>query len=563
MRNARFTLFVLFGAVLAALLFSPRTPHTDTYLLMAEYGLLLPAVVLGLRAIPRANGGSWTPVPPMLLTLALFFSLNLTVRSFITQDVAAGDDGAYHFQARLFATGMVAAEAPPDIQVGDRPLRALFRFHHHAIVGDRWLTQYPPGWPALLSLAWRARLDWLLNPLLGGWILLMTWRIGCLLYTPRTGELGAAIAALSLFFQHSTSGYSSHPSCGAFLITAVYFYLRGRQDAVWRHFTLSLLCIAGASFIRPYTGFCAGAVLGVLLLAEARKRGILVRFLILTAALSLVGLGGYLGYNLYAHGRLSSYSSAGWSAREIFVANLFELLQSVAMFTRWSFQSTMMYGFPFLLPLAAHTLLADREHRLSAWMLAALFLSVVAGYSVTKLVSGAYFGERYYYETYFALCILAGRGLLLLVESRSRAVIRAVGPALLICLSVYGVHAALYAKRASYLFDPYAAVRDVALQITERNSVVYLPVNLGREINLNAPDWKQAPAVYLEDPGESLRAPVTGILGRRAWYVITYDPASRKASVLRQTLPSEASRTSSTQKHSACYHSGPVIERSS
>jgi hypothetical protein len=276
--------------------------------------------------------------------------------------------------------------------------------------------------------------------------------------------------------------------------------------------------------------------LGVLLLAEARKRGILVRFLILTAALSLIALGGYIGYSLYAHGRVSSYSSLS-STSQIFVAHPFELLESLGMFTRWSIQSTVVYGFPFLFPLAAYTLLADRDHRVSAWVLAALFLSVVAGYSVTKFGGQSGFGERYYYETYFALCLLAGRGLVLLVESRSRAGARAVGSALLICLSVYGVHAALYAKRASDIVAPYAAVRDVALQITDRNSVVYLPVGLGREMNMNAPDWKRAPAVYLEDPGESLRAPVTGVLARRTWYVITFDPASRKASVLRQTLP--------------------------
>jgi hypothetical protein len=121
-----------------------------------------------------------------------------------------------------------------------------------------------------------------------------------------------------------------------------------------------------------------------------------------------------------------------WSASEIFVANPFELLESVVMFTRWSIQSTIVYGSPFLLPLAAHTLLADRHHRVSAWLLAALCLAVVAGYSEFGGQSGATFGERYYYETYFTLCLLAGRGLLLLVESRFRGVIRAVGAALLI-----------------------------------------------------------------------------------------------------------------------------------
>jgi hypothetical protein len=197
----------------------------------------------------------------------------------------------------------------------------------------------------------------------------------------------------------------------------------------------------------------------------------------------------------------------------------------------------MMYAFPFLLPLATYTLMADREHRSSAWMLAALFLSVVAGYSATMAVSGPNFGERYYYEMYFAPCLLAARGLLLLVEKRSKAVIPVAGAALMICAAVYSLHAALYVQRASELLAPHAAIRDVVRQITERNSVVYLPADFGRETNLNAPDWKDAPAVYLEDPGESLRASVSDVLGRRSWYVIAYDPVTRKASFTRHTLP--------------------------
>ena len=532
-------MLLLFVAGLLFLLFSPPTAHRDLYLLLAECGLLLPAILLAFRAIPpNENGRPWMPVPPILLTVVVFFTLNLIVRTFITQDVAAGDEGAYHFQARLFAKGMVAAQAPPDVEVGNRRLRDIFRFHFHAIAGDRWLTQYPPGWPALLSVAWRMRLEWLLNPLLGAFILVLTWRIGSKLYDPRTGALGAALAALSISFQHQTSGYLSHPSCGALLIAAVYFYLRARQAGLWRNSTFSLLCVAGAMLVRPYTGFCAGTVLGVLLLTETKKRGLLLCFLVLTWAISLVWLGSYMGYNLYAHSGLSSYSAGDWSAGWIVRVNPFDLLQSVVTDTRWSIQSTMMYAFPFLLPLATYTLMADREHRSSAWMLAVLFLSLVAGYAATWAASGrAYFGERYYYEMYFAPCLLAARALLLLVESRSRAVILMAGPVLIVCAAVYSVHAVFYVQRASAIFGPHIAIRDVVQRITESNSVVYLPVDFGRETNLNGPDWKDAPVVYLEDPGESLRASVTDILKRRAWYVVAYDPVTRKASLARHTLP--------------------------
>jgi hypothetical protein len=537
LRSLRVLLLVLFVAAVAVVVYGPRTAHRDTFLLLAEYGFLLPAFVLAFRAFPRGNGEWRLPAPPIILTLAVFLALNLIVRGFITQDVAAGDESAYHFQARLFAHGLVAAEAPPDVTVVDRPLRSVFRFHHHAMIGDRWLTQYPPGWPALLSLAWRLHLDWLLNPILGVWIVLLTWRVGSLLYSPRTGALAAAIATLSISFQHQTVGYLSHPSCGALLITATYFYLRGTQEAGWRNFALSLLCIAGASLIRPYTGFCVGVVLGALLLIEARKQEVLPRFVMLSGGVGLTCLGVYLVYNLSAHGGVSSYRSGGWAASDVFAGSPFDLVRSIAMFTRWSIQATMMYGFPFLIPLATLALLDDRERRAPSWLLAGLFLSLVAGYSLTKIVSGSYFGERYYYEMYFALCVLAARGLVLLFETRPIAVLRTVAPALILCVAVYGFHAAVYLQRASETYDPYVAIRKVAREVSEGNSVVFLPVNVGRETNFNQPDWRHASSVYLEDPGERLHGPVTAILGRRAWYVIAYDPVARSASVSRKNQP--------------------------
>src|SRR5260370_26390904 len=108
MRSVRFMLLLLFCVGVVLLLWSRRAPHADTYLLIAEYGLLLPALALTLRAVPIQSGGPWVPVPPIVLTAVLFLSLNLLVRTFITQDVAAGDEGAYHYQARLFARGRVA-----------------------------------------------------------------------------------------------------------------------------------------------------------------------------------------------------------------------------------------------------------------------------------------------------------------------------------------------------------------------------------------------------------------------------------------------------------------------
>jgi hypothetical protein len=197
----------------------------------------------------------------------------------------------------------------------------------------------------------------------------------------------------------------------------------------------------------------------------------------------------------------------------------------------------MFYAFPFVLPLAVYVLWRDKERRSAGWLLAALFLGPAIGYSLTKLVSGNYYGERYYYEVYFALCLLAARGLLLLWQTRGRAARPILAPAVALCLLTYGVHVTFYVREATAAFDPFAAVLAVSKEITEPGRVVFLPVNMGRDINGNAPRWQDAPAIYLEDPGESLREPVVRSLGRRTWYVVAYDTATGKASFARGALP--------------------------
>jgi hypothetical protein len=168
--------------------------------------------------------------------------------------------------------------------------------------------------------------------------------------------------------------------------------------------------------------------------------------------------------------------------------------------------------------------------------LAALFVSPVVGYGLTKLVSGSFYGERYYYEAHFALCLLASRGLFLVWENRGRAG-PMLAPALALCLVVYGIHVTVYARQAIATFDPFATVLAVSRQIAEPGSVVFLPPNLGRDLNENAPGWQAASVVYLEDPGELLRGAVVRILGRRVVYLITYDGPAGRASFVRAAAP--------------------------
>jgi hypothetical protein len=72
----------------------------------------------------------------------------------------SGDEYAYLFQAEQFAKGHLWAKAPP---LGDS-----FVAYRTWIVGDKWLSQYPPGWPLVLATAIVAGIPtWSVNAVLG------------------------------------------------------------------------------------------------------------------------------------------------------------------------------------------------------------------------------------------------------------------------------------------------------------------------------------------------------------------------------------------------------------
>ena len=72
----------------------------------------------------------------------------------------SGDEFAYYFQAGLFAKGQLWAEAPP--------LGYTFVPYRTWIIGDKWLSQYPPGWPVAMAAALLTGIPaWSLNALMG------------------------------------------------------------------------------------------------------------------------------------------------------------------------------------------------------------------------------------------------------------------------------------------------------------------------------------------------------------------------------------------------------------
>lgn len=121
------------------------------------------------------------------------------------------DGCMYMFQARLFSHGMLTAQTPPEPQFFTYPL---------IILSDKWYTQFPPGFPGILTLGVLLRIPWLVNPLLGALTIAGIYLIANELYGRRTAKLSALLACASSFFLFMSSEFLAHTSTLFFITTA-------------------------------------------------------------------------------------------------------------------------------------------------------------------------------------------------------------------------------------------------------------------------------------------------------------------------------------------------------
>jgi hypothetical protein len=145
----------------------------------------------------------WADIFALFLTLAGFLS-----SAFVTQTVFEGiphieDEIAYVWQARALTDGDLKVPSPPHTRSYLVPFVVDYE-------GERF-GKYPPGWPALLSLAIQLGMRAWINPLLAGLGVWLTYRLGKRFFNPLVGLLAAGLTVTSPFFLMNSGSLLSHP----------------------------------------------------------------------------------------------------------------------------------------------------------------------------------------------------------------------------------------------------------------------------------------------------------------------------------------------------------------
>lgn len=331
------------------------------------------------------------------------------------------DEVAYLLHARFLAAGNLTLPAPPVPQA--------FEIYLMQFRGGEWFAVTPPGWPAMLALGVRLGAAWLVNPLLAGVCVLLTYLLVQELYDRKTARWVVLLLCASPWFLLMSMNFMTHTftlTCA--LAAAVLVGWAKRQQKMGWAFLAGGFVGAG-SLIRPLDGLMVAALLGLWLLGVKgwRTRIRLVGAFVLGAALvgavvlpynaALAGkptvfpLNAYLdeefgpGKNDLGFGENRGY---GWALQPFpghsplgAVVNTILNLNAV---------NTELFGWSSGSLLFVALFLACAQIKRNDWLMLAAILATIGFFAFYWYSGGPDFGARYWYIILIPCIVLTVRG---------------------------------------------------------------------------------------------------------------------------------------------------------
>lgn len=191
------------------------------------------------------------------------------------------DEVAYVYHARYFAAGKLTM-APPPVVPG-------FEMDLMEYQPDKWYAVPPAGWPAVLALGVALGVPWLVNPLLGGLNILLSYLFLGELYPRRTARIAVLLLCVSPWHVFLAMSYMNHTVAMTFLLLAFLGVARARRTGMARWAWVAGFGIGGGALVRPLDGLIVGALAGAWAIGIGGKRLRLTSLAALAAAAVLTG----------------------------------------------------------------------------------------------------------------------------------------------------------------------------------------------------------------------------------------------------------------------------------
>lgn len=174
------------------------------------------------------------------------------------------DEVVYLLHARYFAEGRLDLPAPP--------VKDAFYVDLMDYEADRWFSPVPPGWPAILSLGALLGAAWLVNPILGGINVLLTWLLIGELYDRRTAWLTVLLLCLSPWHLFMSMSFMTHTMASTCTIGGALAIALARRSGRAGWALVGGLAAGLVGAIRPLEGLIVAGLLGMWAIGIGGKR---------------------------------------------------------------------------------------------------------------------------------------------------------------------------------------------------------------------------------------------------------------------------------------------------
>ena len=178
-------------------------------------------------------------------------------------------------QARYFADGMATMPLPA--------VPAAFDVDLMTYESTRWFSPLSPGWSAVLALGVLIGAPWLVNPVLAGLNILLTYLLLQHLYTRREARWAVVLLAVSPWFLFMGMSFMTHMLTLACGLTTALALVRAQRTGSFGWGMLAGAAVGAATLVRPLDGAVIGLLAALCSLGVAGRR-------LNVAALSGVGM---------------------------------------------------------------------------------------------------------------------------------------------------------------------------------------------------------------------------------------------------------------------------------
>jgi hypothetical protein len=337
------------------------------------------------------------------------------------------DEVVYIYQARYLADGVLAMPAPL--------VKDAFDVYLMQFSGSQWYPTPPVGWPAMLSLGVLAGAPWLVNPLLGGFNILLIYLILSELYSRRLARIAVFLCCVSPWYIFMAMNFMTHTFTLTCALGAVLYLLWARKSGKARWAWFSGLALGVMSLIRPLEGLTWAVLLGLWAIGIGGKRlkfvsiiglvfsTMLVSGLVFPYNKTLTGSATSFPINVYTDQRFGKNSNAygfgpdrgmGWPldpnpghspVDAMINADLNSFSINIELFG-WSTGSLLLIAL----------LLLSGSYKKSDYLMMAVIAAIFWVFFFYYFSGGPDFGARYWYLMYVPLVALTVRGIQYLEE---------------------------------------------------------------------------------------------------------------------------------------------------